>query len=81
MRTMSTVFCCHSGLHTPQLQSVFLHFSLLQEAPFTMKEKSESGGYRYVGFCIDLINALAEQLDFTYELYEPEDGQYGAEER
>ncbi|XP_066264897.1 glutamate receptor ionotropic, delta-1-like [Branchiostoma lanceolatum] len=44
-----------------------------------MKVKGESGGYRYVGFCIDLINALAEQLDFTYELYEPEDGQYGAE--
>ncbi|CAH1253983.1 GRIA1 [Branchiostoma lanceolatum] len=57
------------------------HFRVVTvlDAPFTMVEKNESGGYRYVGFCVDLINAIADHLGFTYELYEPEDGQYGAE--
>lgn len=33
---------------------------------------------RYEGFCIDLLSAIAKNLGFTYELYEVEDGRFGA---
>lgn len=33
---------------------------------------------RYEGFCIDMLNAIAKALGFNYEIYEVEDGHFGA---
>ena len=33
---------------------------------------------RYEGYCIDLLNAISKNLGFTYDLYEVEDGRFGA---
>jgi len=44
-----------------------------------MKEKNEDGSYSYEGYCIDLLNELARNLKFTYEIYVSPDGMYGAE--
>lgn len=34
---------------------------------------------RYEGFCIDLLNAIAKELGFNYELYLVPDKRFGAE--
>eukprot|EP00058_Branchiostoma_floridae_P024160 XP_002609650.1 hypothetical protein BRAFLDRAFT_83648 [Branchiostoma floridae] len=48
------------------------------EAPFTMKEKTADGSYKYTGFCVDMINELSRMLKFDYDLYEVPDRTYGA---
>ena len=32
------------------------------------------------GFCIDLLERLKEMLNFTYTIYEVEDGNFGAQQ-
>lgn len=52
----------------------------VQNDPYVMlKESIETltGNERYEGFCIDLINKLAQNLGFNYIIKEAEDGQYG----
>ena len=44
-----------------------------------MTQNDEHGKILYEGFCIDLMNELAETLHFTYNIYPSPDGQYGAE--
>jgi len=44
-----------------------------------MKEENEDGSYSYEGYCIDLLNELARNLKFTYEIYVSPDGMYGAQ--
>ena len=44
-----------------------------------MTPKQEHGKISYEGYCIDLMNELAETLHFTYEIYPSPDGLYGAE--
>lgn len=41
---------------------------------------SESTNVRFEGFCIDLLEAIAEDLDFHYELYIVPDKKFGAED-
>ena len=41
-----------------------------------MKEVDASGKMMYTGYCADLLNALAELMNFEYEIYEAPDG-YG----
>ena len=61
-----------------------LHTRLLyfQYKPFIYKHvinnNSSSPQYRYTGFCIDLFNRIAEQLDFTYDIYETPDSLFGS---
>ena len=67
------------------------HF-FFQEPPFVFKSKHEpekkeglsfevyknvTTGYYYYGYCIDLIYKIADDLQFDFTLYEPEDGSYG----
>lgn len=42
--------------------------------------KNEDGTIpHYKGYCIDLLDELAKNLKFTYEIYISPDGMYGAE--
>ncbi|KAK7498613.1 hypothetical protein BaRGS_00010273 [Batillaria attramentaria] len=47
--------------------------------PF-VRNISSNGTEAFEGLCIDLINALAEELKFTYQLVAPGDGLFGAPE-
>ena len=48
--------------------------------PFVIKKKQQNDGSPlYEGYCIDLLNELARNLKFTYEIYPSPDGLYGAE--
>ena len=44
-----------------------------------MRKNEEDGGVSYEGYCVDLLNELARNLKFTYEIYPSPDGFYGAE--
>ncbi len=54
------------------------------EAPFLQKKvgpdaEGLSGNDLYEGYCVSLIELLAEDLQFTYEIREVKDGEYGTE--
>lgn len=46
------------------------------------KRDSENltGNARFEGFCIDLLQAIADELGFNYELYLVPDNRFGAED-
>jgi len=44
-----------------------------------LKPGNFTGNDRFEGFCIDLLEAIADALDFNYELYFVPDGKFGAE--
>ena len=41
--------------------------------------KQKDGSISYEGYCIDLLNKLAENLHFTYEIHTSPDEVYGTE--
>ncbi|KAK8767268.1 hypothetical protein V5799_005943 [Amblyomma americanum] len=47
-------------------------------SPFVMVEEKD-GETKYSGFCVDLLNKLSKELDFTYELYVAPDGSRGVQ--
>ncbi|XP_075262863.1 glutamate receptor 2-like isoform X2 [Convolutriloba macropyga] len=54
------------------------------EAPFlvlkdNIKEDGLTGNDIYEGYCVSLIELLAKDLQFTYEIRQVKDGQYGGE--
>ncbi|KAK3104064.1 hypothetical protein FSP39_024126 [Pinctada imbricata] len=49
------------------------------EEPFVILDKDRSGNDRFDGFTIDLLKALAEKLQMTYEIYQSPGNMYGAE--
>lgn len=53
-------------------RDLIIHF---QQGPF-VDFNNQTG--KYEGFCVDLIDLLADRRNFTYELYESPDGSYGA---
>ncbi|KAK3777309.1 hypothetical protein RRG08_038457 [Elysia crispata] len=46
--------------------------------PFVIKTVKDGQPPSYTGFCIDLLNEFAKRLKFSYELVEPQDGQFGS---
>lgn len=48
---------------------------IFQQEPFVFKDESSPKGYS--GYCIDLINDIAELLKFDYEIVESPDGKFG----
>ena len=54
-----------------------IFFLIFQDEPFTFKPTNESDPSTYTGFCIDILNELAKNLNFTYSIYVVEDGEYG----
>ena len=57
----------------------FFFFLSIQDDPFVIKEKSKDGVISFKGYCIDLLEELARNLHFTYDIYTTPDGNYGAE--
>uniref|UniRef100_A0A915C0C3 Uncharacterized protein n=1 Tax=Parascaris univalens TaxID=6257 RepID=A0A915C0C3_PARUN len=47
------------------------------ERPYVMPKGSVNGVIEYEGFCVDLLDKLAEYLNFEYMLYIVKDGKYG----
>ncbi|XP_078384338.1 glutamate receptor ionotropic, kainate 2-like isoform X1 [Oculina patagonica] len=72
-----------SNLENPStktsLQGKIFKVVVVENAPYVMKEKEVDGSFSYHGFCIDLLNELARNLKFSYEIYTSTDGLYGAE--
>ena len=58
---------------------LFLQHSLGSFLHLYSRERPKAGTVFYEGFCIDLLNKLAEELRFTYEIYDSPDGNFGAE--
>ncbi|XP_022085680.1 glutamate receptor ionotropic, kainate 2-like isoform X2 [Acanthaster planci] len=46
------------------------------EAPFVNRDETVNG-YKYSGFCIDMLELIAKELNLKYELYLVPDGNYG----
>ncbi|XP_078383344.1 glutamate receptor ionotropic, kainate 2-like [Oculina patagonica] len=61
------------------LQGRKLRAVVVADAPFVIKKKNSDGSFSYEGYCIDLLNELARNLKFTYEIYPSPDGMYGGE--
>ncbi|XP_074626587.1 glutamate receptor ionotropic, kainate 3-like isoform X2 [Acropora palmata] len=53
--------------------------AVIEAAPFVMTVKHKDGSISYEGYCIDLLNKLAENLHFSYEIHPFPDEVYGAE--
>ncbi len=47
----------------------------LQEPPFVFRTP-----YGYSGYTLDVLERISRRLNFTYEIREPEDGQYGTQQ-
>ncbi|CAH0553818.1 unnamed protein product [Brassicogethes aeneus] len=47
----------------------------LEQAPFIIKDETARKGYK--GYCIDLIDKIAESLKFDYEIQAVSDGKFG----
>ncbi|KAL9962089.1 hypothetical protein ACROYT_G031159 [Oculina patagonica] len=72
----------HNVESLPTRESVHgakLRVAVVEDAPFVMKKKHVDGSFSYEGYCIDLLNGLARNLKFTYEIYPSPDGLYGGE--
>ncbi len=56
---------------------IFVHWS--QHEPFLIRsdDPTKSGNDRFSGFIPDLLEALKEELDYSYTLMTPSDGKYG----
>lgn len=48
--------------------------TFVQEPPFVIKTRNDT----FVGYSIDIVAKLAEQMNFNYSFHEQLDGQYGA---
>ncbi|RLW03968.1 hypothetical protein DV515_00006141 [Chloebia gouldiae] len=60
------------------LQGVTLKVVTVLEEPFVMVAENILGQpKRYKGFSIDVLDALAKNLGFKYEIYQAPDGKYG----
>ncbi|XP_070208836.1 glutamate receptor ionotropic, delta-2-like [Littorina saxatilis] len=55
-------------------QSVRVGYNPL--TPYIM-DSHESGQNKYSGFCVDLLDILAESLNFTFSFVKPPDGEWG----
>ena len=74
---------CGTCVYEKLTSSSFHHFSS-QESPYVMlRETAEGvelhGNDRYEGYCIDLLELIAKDIGFKYEIQLVEDGNYGAE--
>ncbi|KAI6194048.1 Glr-4 [Aphelenchoides besseyi] len=64
------------------LSGVSLRVVVYLEEPFVIRvdDPLEATGFRYDGFCIDLLREMSIILNFTFEIIEVEDGTYGVQD-
>ncbi|GFO15988.1 glutamate receptor 8 [Plakobranchus ocellatus] len=65
------------------LQGRVLKVVAILEAPFVMLKKDQEGkkgNDRFYGYSVDLLDEIAQMLDFEYELYLVQDGKFGREQ-
>ncbi len=67
--------CSHLRHSCSKLSFLFLKRKHLKEEPYVMEE---DGKFR--GFCIDILDEIANRMNFRYELYRVADNQYGSED-
>ncbi|XP_035697996.1 glutamate receptor ionotropic, delta-2-like [Branchiostoma floridae] len=60
----------------PSVQGQFFRVVTFEEAPFAVKSTTNNET-SWRGFCVDLLEALATRLQFTYNLTESSDGHEG----
>uniref|UniRef100_A0A915EK41 Uncharacterized protein n=1 Tax=Ditylenchus dipsaci TaxID=166011 RepID=A0A915EK41_9BILA len=67
---------------SPNLSGEKLRVVVYLEEPFVMRKYANIKGATdtYEGFCIDLLQEMANTLNFTFEIVEVEDGTYGVED-
>lgn len=73
----------HGAFHDFGTTNITLKVTTILAQPYVLKKKgpfySNNSNDELEGFCIDLLKAIAEMLNFQYELYLVPDGKYGAE--
>ncbi|XP_064643100.1 glutamate receptor 2-like isoform X2 [Lineus longissimus] len=64
------------------LKNKTLRIVTILEAPFVMENNGSTAfpGRKYQGFCIDLLDALQEKINFKYDIHLVKDGNYGAQD-
>ncbi|XP_023314977.1 glutamate receptor ionotropic, kainate 2-like isoform X5 [Trichogramma pretiosum] len=64
----------------PGLTNVTLVVITILETPYVMmhRDKKHTGNSRFYGFCVDLLEMVAQKLGFAYELELVPDQKYGA---
>uniref|UniRef100_A0AAN0LHJ5 Glutamate receptor ionotropic kainate 2 n=1 Tax=Polyphagotarsonemus latus TaxID=1204166 RepID=A0AAN0LHJ5_9ACAR len=62
--------------------NITLVVTTIEQTPYVMRKKDANltGNARFEGFCIDLLQTIAEQLGFHYQLYLVPDGAFGAQD-
>ena len=61
------------------MYKVLTHLSI-QIPPFVYKKEASNGtnGPKYYGYCIQLLDDLAHEMDFDYDIYDSPDGLFGS---
>lgn len=57
----------------------FVYLSYFKLDPFAKKTTKPDGSVVYSGFCVELLQRLAGNLKFSFDIHESLDGQYGQE--
>ena len=59
------------------LCTIYLNNALFFQSPPFVFRVEDVNGTHYEGYAIDVLQRVAEELDFNYELIEPQDGLFG----
>ncbi|OTF69538.1 glutamate receptor, ionotropic kainate 2-like protein [Euroglyphus maynei] len=76
----------HAAFQDFGTTNITLRVTTIESTPYVFYKKNlnnqiatNNSNDHFEGFCIDLLKAIAEMLNFQYELYLVPDGKYGAE--
>ncbi|XP_076356975.1 glutamate receptor ionotropic, kainate 2-like isoform X2 [Tachypleus tridentatus] len=71
----------HPAFHEFGSSNITLKIITIESVPYVMlkPDRNLTGNSRFEGFCIDLLETVAEMLGFHYELYLVADNKFGAE--
>ncbi|RWS28884.1 glutamate receptor ionotropic: kainate 2-like protein [Leptotrombidium deliense] len=70
----------HEAFHEFGTRNITLRVTTIETIPYVMlKAGNHTGNDRFEGFCIELLQAIANYLGFQYELYFVPDSKFGAE--
>ncbi len=72
----------HEAFHEFGTTNITLRVTTIEATPYVLRKTDRNytnGNEQFEGFCIDLLQAIADMLGFQYELYLVPDGKFGAE--